>query len=408
MFKIFRNSRAFFYLAIVLGAIITNAFGDAALSDRATQQYPLCVVADATGYWKIVVSTTSTTAPAYQTDSLSGLASSSYSTISYPNDYYLTTITGYLSDPGVSGWLKFKGTLDGIDVTSAQVDIKHECSIDTFYVFLIDRSGSMFQNRVDGGTRFNAAKLYTLDKINNLTGNVAFSLMFFDDSLATGSGRVPRIRSSQLGTFTCDKNFIVETMDSVPTALGGGLTPLADGLCEAGDILSHVSGTKVRKLVCYTDGYHTVTYRDILNNICATYGCNGYPATWSYNCDPLHNTGGCSAWQTCLYNCLVGHWNIMDGYYFVRMGTKGDFATVNLETDVLTEDGLAKGGTPDMDFIRALTEATGGTFTIVDDSEPLPVSYDNGDVDCDGIINIKDVMYLINFIYKGGVPPCDF
>jgi hypothetical protein len=30
----------------------------------------------------------------------------------------------------------------------------------------------------------------------------------------------------------------------------------------------------------------------------------------------------------------------------------------------------------------------------------------NGDVNCDGIVNIGDVVYTVNYLYKGGPPPC--
>ena len=36
--------------------------------------------------------------------------------------------------------------------------------------------------------------------------------------------------------------------------------------------------------------------------------------------------------------------------------------------------------------------------------EPLP--WEAGDVNCDGIIDLTDVLYLINYLYKGGPPPC--
>ena len=35
---------------------------------------------------------------------------------------------------------------------------------------------------------------------------------------------------------------------------------------------------------------------------------------------------------------------------------------------------------------------------------PLPVP-SCGDVQCDGKINVTDVIYLINYLFKGGLPP---
>ena len=31
---------------------------------------------------------------------------------------------------------------------------------------------------------------------------------------------------------------------------------------------------------------------------------------------------------------------------------------------------------------------------------------DNGDVNCDGAVNVGDAVYLINYIFKNGPPPC--
>jgi len=36
---------------------------------------------------------------------------------------------------------------------------------------------------------------------------------------------------------------------------------------------------------------------------------------------------------------------------------------------------------------------------------PAPVPLEAGDVNCDGIINSADVVYLINYLFKGGPPP---
>jgi hypothetical protein len=30
-----------------------------------------------------------------------------------------------------------------------------------------------------------------------------------------------------------------------------------------------------------------------------------------------------------------------------------------------------------------------------------------GDVNCNGAVTSSDVIYLVNYVFKGGVPPCD-
>jgi len=43
-------------------------------------------------------------------------------------------------------------------------------------------------------------------------------------------------------------------------------------------------------------------------------------------------------------------------------------------------------------------------FLYVNGGIPCPI--ETGDVDCNGVINLADVVYLINYLYKGGPPPC--
>jgi iron complex transport system substrate-binding protein len=36
---------------------------------------------------------------------------------------------------------------------------------------------------------------------------------------------------------------------------------------------------------------------------------------------------------------------------------------------------------------------------------PAPDPVESGDVDCDGKVSVSDVVYLINYLFKGGPPP---
>ncbi|MCK4223809.1 MAG: dockerin type I repeat-containing protein [candidate division Zixibacteria bacterium] len=40
--------------------------------------------------------------------------------------------------------------------------------------------------------------------------------------------------------------------------------------------------------------------------------------------------------------------------------------------------------------------------------DPPPFPLDAGDANCDGVVDIGDVVYLINYLFRGGDPPgCD-
>ena len=36
-----------------------------------------------------------------------------------------------------------------------------------------------------------------------------------------------------------------------------------------------------------------------------------------------------------------------------------------------------------------------------------PIPMEAGDVTCDGVVNIADVVYLVSYLFMGGPPPCD-
>jgi hypothetical protein len=38
-------------------------------------------------------------------------------------------------------------------------------------------------------------------------------------------------------------------------------------------------------------------------------------------------------------------------------------------------------------------------------SGPAPTPLEAGDCNCDGAVNVGDVVYLVNYLYRGGDPP---
>jgi hypothetical protein len=62
-------------------------------------------------------------------------------------------------------------------------------------------------------------------------------------------------------------------------------------------------------------------------------------------------------------------------------------------------------------------DANGDGFTSISDVVYLinfvlkggdpPVPPESGDVNCDGAVNITDIVYLINYLFRDGPPPCN-
>jgi len=38
---------------------------------------------------------------------------------------------------------------------------------------------------------------------------------------------------------------------------------------------------------------------------------------------------------------------------------------------------------------------------------PAPCPMEAGDLNCDGIVNVADIVFLVNYLYRGGSPPCE-
>jgi hypothetical protein len=73
-------------------------------------------------------------------------------------------------------------------------------------------------------------------------------------------------------------------------------------------------------------------------------------------------------------------YNVEEGWHY-RNGDANDNGILNIQDITFLINYLYKGGPP-----------------------PMPVGA--GDANCTGIVNIQDITYLINFLYKGGPVPC--
>ena len=89
-------------------------------------------------------------------------------------------------------------------------------------------------------------------------------------------------------------------------------------------------------------------------------------------------------------------------------GTTGLVATLRF-TEVADGDPLAMTTTevpPSHSFSLISAYCANGTSPSERIFSPMLSLALNGDVNCDGIVNIGDVVYTVNYLYKGGPPPC--
>ncbi|UCB52344.1 MAG: hypothetical protein JSV10_10245 [Candidatus Zixiibacteriota bacterium] len=89
-------------------------------------------------------------------------------------------------------------------------------------------------------------------------------------------------------------------------------------------------------------------------------------------------------------------------------GTTGLVATLRF-TEVVDGDPLAMTTTevpPSHSFSLMSAYCANGTSPSERIFSPMISLALNGDVNCDGVVNIGDVVYTVNYLYKGGPPPC--
>lgn len=122
-----------------------------------------------------------------------------------------------------------------------------------------------------------------------------------------------------------------------------------------------------------------------------------YGANYKMICDDLDETGGKGSSTN--YKLMVSaggqsspigsgsstNYKLMAGYVgatFVQRGDASGDGVINSADVIWLLNYLYKGG-------------------------PEPIPLEAGDVNCDGVINSADVVYLLNYLYKNGPPPCD-
>ncbi len=136
----------------------------------------------------------------------------------------------------------------------------------TTFVFVIDTSGSMYEDAALGKTKIDLVResLYELIHRNNLTQNDRISLVRFDESASTIIGLTPAIQIGQL------ENAIAKLTDL------GDSTMMGLGMRQALNILSVQDMTSRRALI-FTDG-HTFD-EDRCQEIAQEFATSGTPIT---------------------------------------------------------------------------------------------------------------------------------
>lgn len=248
-------------------------------------------------------------------------------------------------------------------------------------VILIDVSGSMNTQRTTGNSRLQDAITFAQQDVQtNIPDGTEIAVMYF-----SSAGIVPHL------SFTDNKQDVVYALYTIP--IPNNATPLADAMCAGAEWLKN-QGVLPGWLYTYTDGRENVSKGSAVNLCDPCDTLSG--GAWNYDCDPSDNDPPCTDWQYCLLDCLAG-----EVIYTVRyFGDPIDEAERDSGPSDHGEEGPGDGITPqseDLAFLRYLAEQSGGECYVV----PSP----HGDCDSDGVIGLSDVVYLINYLLKEGIPP---
>jgi hypothetical protein len=299
-----------------------------------------------------------------------------------------------------------------------------------FGIILLDHSGSMTILRANGDTRWEEAKHRAIMRaMQYVNQNYQLAVVTFN----ADEGFIDVL------DFTDNITTLMNAIINLPDALVGPRTPLADAMCYAIQKLNDADDGGELVLMTLTDGEHNERYDPPGGAICQQ--CyDWYPPPnddWSWDCDPDdQDNHPCTDWQ----QCLILFWTMATVHvidYFGNPVAKfGDDLSDKAELTQL-EDGPAYRQGGDYLLFEFLTQYTDGEILVVTDSlmpdmdgdsiedvlDNCPSVYNPGqeDSDLDGVgdacdfvcgdcnnngqVNILDITFLINYVYKGGEPP---
>lgn len=280
-------------------------------------------------------------------------------------------------------------------------------------ILLFDRSGSMFYENPLGFSRLERAKQIAHEELSKLLDpndvlwpeEHVVAIMYFNSN-----GII------LLQDFTMDSTQLHNAIDAVPDPRHD--TPLAAAMCQAVCNIYDAGGNS-GVLITYTDGRENESQNFEICTICES--CNQYMETgWNYDCRLFGIPTNCTEWQICVGYSLVSKAKNY-AHYFGEL------------LDPYSKD--ASGQLEDFQFLRFAAEESGGQFfyhsdlfTICGDASSdglvnisdvvfiinfvflggeAPHYSNAADVNCDSMVNVSDAVYLINYIFTDGKPPCD-
>ncbi|MFY1828260.1 dockerin type I domain-containing protein [Myxococcus fulvus] len=239
-------------------------------------------------------------------------------------------------------------------------------------IILLDRSGSMKATRASGEMRFTEAVTRGRDFV--LTPNLLprrFAVWTFEGA-----------------SYFREQDFMdpastVTTLNNLSTGLGA--TPLALAVCDAADaLLQFEPGVDARKVIrLISDGGE--------NSTPETAPCFGPPSTTPY---PELEEG---SWQWKVRNMLKTGDPLRDSPNPFQLVFDADVFFNHLTVASLDTS-------PEQSFftlIKGLAKDSGGRYTPIEDSRPLPIP---GDTDGDGCVDSRDHAFVLAN-YGLSVPP---
>ncbi|MDH3937748.1 MAG: T9SS type A sorting domain-containing protein, partial [candidate division Zixibacteria bacterium] len=285
-------------------------------------------------------------------------------------------------------------------------------------VLLIDRTGSMSLLTADGRTRFEVAIEYARQDAEEIYENhpgVSVLVGHFETDNVIVAGQ----------PWRTDLTNVLADITAVEALGTGNMTPLADAISEAADVLAGASTPGFGNLYIYTDGNenyseigsseYTVTgpcYSDLINfpdDPADVIAGTGTGIDWDYGCDPGDPGSNCGDYQECVADELIAEGIIYARYFglpILKSGTDPEDESRTpmdaLATDASGLDGGTGRDSEGLKFFRYLAEASGGEFQFVSDVNQPPIascqdvtvyadadclawaSIDNGSYDPDG------------------------